>query len=560
MAGCLPTVSVRSVSLVESNIPGQGRWNDDRFVLAVDLGTSGLKVGLVSLTGVVAWHELAPLTTRVDEDAATQDAGVWWDLVCRLARRGLASGAVPPDRVAAVSVTGQWASTVPVDDVGEPVGPCLMWMDTRGGHFSRQVIAGPVAGYAPVAALSWIRRSGGVPSLSGADPVGHIRYLQAEEARPARPGVATGALEPARWFLEPVDYLSMRLTGSAAASHASMIGAWLTDNRHLDVLEYDPVLVSRSGVDPDRLPPLRRTGSVIGTVRPDVATDLGLPGGVPVVAGTPDLHSAACGAGAVLDYQVHLAVSTSAWIGAPVPFKKTAPFDQVASVPGLVPGRYLIADNHETGGACLDWVCGVVPGLVDTGGRPDFAGAVALAAQARPGSSGVLFTPWLRGERSPVDDRHARGGFHNLSLTCDRADLVRAVLEGVAYNNRWLHEAVERFAGRRLDPVRMIGGGAQSDLWCQIHADVMDRTIERVDEPVLANLRGAALIAAMALGAIRPTDVRTLVAVDRVFAPHPDRTGVYDHLFGAFPRFYRAQRGTFRRLNRRSTASGNPSP
>ena len=525
----------------------------------MDLGTSGLKVGLVSMTGVIAWHEQTSLTTRVDGESATQDAARWWELVCQGARRGLRSGAVRPEQVAAVAITGQWASTVPVDVAGEPVGPCLLWMDTRGRPYSRKVIAGPVAGYAPVTALSWIRRSGGAPSPSGADPIGHMLYLQAAEAARALDSAGgsaavarSGPARSARWFLEPVDYLSMCFTGTAAASHASMAGAWLTDNRRLEVLDYDRVLVGRSGVDPARLPPLRGSGTVIGTVRPEVADGLGLPRGVPVVAGTPDLHSAACGAGAVLDYQTHLAVSTSAWIGAPVPFKKTDAFHQVASVPGLGPGRYMIADNHETGGACLDWVCGVVPGLLGGDGRPDFTRALALAAEARPGSSGVIFTPWLRGERSPVEDRHARAGFHNLSLTVARADLVRAVLEGVAYNNRWLHQAVERFAKRRLDPLRMVGGGAQSDLWCQIHADVMDRTIERVDEPVLANLRGAALIAGMALGAVLPSDVAALVPVDAVFRPDPGRRASYDRLFAEFPRLYRAQRRTFARLNRRA--------
>ena len=516
----------------------------EQFALAVDLGTSGLKVGLVSLTGCVAWHQHVALTSTVDGDAATQDAEVWWERVRDAARSGLSSGSVPPAQVVAVCVTGQWASTVPVDDRGRPVGPCLLWMDTRGAPYSREVIGGPVLGYAPAAAVRWIRRSGGAPSTSGADPIGHMRFLQAEEERPGRRGPV------ARWFLEPVDYLSMRFTGVPAASHASMVGAWLTDNRRLDLLAYDPPLVGRSGVDHHRLPPLRRTGSVIGTVRVEVAADLGLPDGVRVVTGVPDLHSAACGAGAVGDFEAHLAVSTSAWIGAPVPFKKTDPQRQIASVPGLTAERYLIANNHETGGACLDWVCRVVPGLLDAAGLPDFAGATELAAAAPPGAADLIFTPWLRGERSPVEDRHARAGFHNLSLTTSRAELVRAVLEGVALNNRWLHDAVEHFARRRLDPLRMVGGGAQSDLWCQIHADVMDRTIERVASPLLANLRGAALVAGVALGAVPSGDLRGLAGVDGVFRPDPARRAAYDRLFRAFPKLYRAQRGTFARLNR----------
>ncbi len=142
----------------------------EQFVLAVDLGTSGVKVGLVSLTGAIAWHEHVHLSTRVDGDAATQDAAGWWEIVRECARRGLSSGAVPPTRVVAVSVTGQWASTVPVDGDGAPTGPCVLWMDTRGAPYSREVIGGPVAGYVAEAALTWIRRTGGAPSTSGADP------------------------------------------------------------------------------------------------------------------------------------------------------------------------------------------------------------------------------------------------------------------------------------------------------------------------------------------------------------------------------------------------------
>ena len=163
----------------------------------------------------------------------------------------------------------------------------------------------------------------------------------------------------------------------------------------------------------------------------------------------------------------------------------------------------------------------------------------------------MLFTPWLAGERSPVEDHAARGGFHNLSLHTTRADLVRAVLEGVAYNSRWLHEAVERFARHRLGPLRIFGGGAQSDLWCQIHADVMDRRIERVADPLLTGLRGAALFAGLTLGHVQAGEVRALVPVDRTFTPDPANRAVYDRLYAEFPRLYKAQKGMFARLNSR---------
>ena len=515
----------------------------EEFVVAVDLGTTGLKVGLVSLTGRIVWtddHQLS--TTLLPGGGATQDAGEWWSLICDAVRKGVASGAVPGERIVAISTTGQWASTIPVDSTGRPVGDCLLWMDTRGARYARKLIAGPVAGYAPRRALTWIRHTGGAPSTTGADPIGHILYLAHEE-----PDVHAAA----RWFLEPVDYLSMRFTGVAAATHASMTGAWLTDNRDLERLAYDTALVRLAGIDATKLPPLKPAGTVVGTVLDELAADLGLPSGVKVIAGTPDLHSATVGAGAVHNYEAHLTVSTTAWISCPVPFKKTDAIRQVASVPGLAGleghevGSYLIANNHETAGRCLQWLRDNV-----LGGDIGFSELSELASEAPAGSGGIIFTPWLAGERSPVDDHYARGGFHNLSLTTGRAEMVRAVMEGVAYNARWLHEAVERFTKRRLDLIRIFGGGAQSDLWCQIHADVMDRTIERVAEPLHTGLRGAAIFAGLALGAVKPGDVRELVAVDRVFRPDPGTRAEYDRLYAEYPKLYTAQKGMFARLNR----------
>ena len=425
-----------------------------------------------------------------------QDAEEWWQVVAGAARRALAGGLVPAERVVAVSVTGQWASTVPVDGDGSPVGDCVMWMDTRGRHHAQRIVGGPVAGYAPAAAAIWIRRSGVPPSTAGDDPFGHMLHLENDEPEVAR---------AARWYLEPVDYLSMRFTGVAAASPGSMAAAWLTDNRRPDVSGYDPVLVRRSGLNPTKLPPLRPTGSVVGTVTDAVAADLGIPAGTPVVTGVPDLHSAAVGAGAVRDYQPHMAISTTSWIGCPVPRKKTDLVHQIATVPGLTPGRYLLVNNQDTAGRCLEWlrdnIVGPSDGSRSDPGPPlDYRALVDLAATVPAGSGNAIFTPWLTGERSPIDDRHARGGFQNLSLSTTRAHLVRAVLEGVAYNSRWLLDGAEKFTGRRLEPIRLIGGGAQADLWCQIEADVTDRRIERVADPLHANLRGAAIFAGAGAG------------------------------------------------------------
>ena len=532
---------------------------EDRVVLAVDLGTGGPKVGLVTLDGAVLWSDHVAVHTSYDDDgAATQDAGQWWTIICDATRRGLAAGGVTGGQVVGVAVTGQWASTVPVDEDGDPVGPCVMWMDTRGAPYSSRVLAGPVQGYRARALATWLRRSGGIPSLSGDDLIGHMLYLQH-----GQPQISAAA----RWFLEPVDYLSMRFTGRPAGSPASMMGAWLTDTRDLAALGYDDTLVQLAGIDRTKLPPLVPTGSIIGTVTPRVAAELGISPRARVVTGTPDLHSATVGSGAIRHGDLHLTISTTSWISCPLSAKKTDVLHQMTTVPGIDPSNYLLVNNQDTAGRNLQWLRDNVFGVAGMYGLfgPPGAGAqapvhadhpgagyealTALAATAPAGSHGVIFTPWLKGEHSPIDDRNARGGFHNLSLTTTRADLVRAVLEGVAYNSRWLLHHVDRFAGTGgRSPLRIIGGGAQSDLWCQIIADVTGRTCERVADPLNAQLRGAALFAGVGMGEITRRELRDLVPVDVVFEPTPEHRAVYDRLFAEFPGLYKAQKAMFARL------------
>jgi len=517
------------------NDEARGLQSED-LVLAIDLGSGALKLGIVSLVGeVLAVEQRALETESLPGGGAIQNAGGWWDAVRTLARSVVAE--VAAERVVAVSCTGQWASTIPVDAAGEPVGPCLMWLDTRGAEHARRVVGGPLVGYSPVALLTWIQHTAGIPSMYGGDPVSHMLHLERDDPRTAA---------AARWYLEPVDYLSMRFTGRAAATLASMSGAWLTDNRRLDHLEYDPVLLSKVGLDPRKLPPLVATGSIVGAVRTDVASELGLGPDVKVVTGMPDLHTAALGTGAIEDGLAHTTISTTSWISLPSARKKTDVIHSIATIPGLGTREYLVANNQEAAGLCLRWLRQALP----TDGTRGFEELTKLAAAAAPGSGGIVFTPWIAGERSPVDDRNARGGWHNLSVQTNGADLVRAVLEGVAYNSRWLLKAVERFGHRRIDRLRIFGGGAQSDLWCQIYADVLDRTIERVANPVHVNLRGAALLAALALGTVRRDEIRGLVPIERVFASNPQNRAEYDRLYDEFARLYKSQRRMFARLNR----------
>lgn len=507
------------------------------WVLAIDLGTGGLKTGGVNLRGEVLAPSVSPIHTTYSPDGgAEQDPAEWWRAIKQTARAVGGSGAVDPAGLIGVGITGQWGSTVPIDSEGRPVGACRLWADSRGGRFSAGVMGGPVSlfGYSPGNILRWMQLTGGAPSPHGADPLGHELYLRScEPAIYAR--TAT--------LLEPLDYIGLCLTGRAAATPASMILSWLTDNRPGAKPAYLPELIRRSTRDAARLPELLPTGSVLGSLRADVAAELELPS-VPVIAGLPDLHATYVGSGAVAAFETHITISTTSWIACEVPFKKTDVLHQMASVPGIRPDSYLVANNHETAGLCLTW-------LRDELGAESYEELTAGAAKVPLGSGGVIFTPWLNGERSPVEDRTLRGAFLNVSLNTGRDHLVRAVLEGVAFNARWLLDAVEKFVGRPIDTMRIVGGGATSDLWCQIHADVLGRRIERVAEPMYGSLRGAGLFAAVALGRISLDEVRTLIHVSQAFDPERQSRATYDPLYAEFKRFYGRLHSSYARLNRR---------
>jgi len=523
-----------------------GVAQQDAHVLAVDLGTGGPKVALVSTAGRVAASAFEPVATDLlPGGGAEQDPAAWWAAVTGAARRVLAEGGVPAEQVVGVGCTAQWSGTVAVDEDGTPLRPAVIWMDSRGAEAITRQTGGvlSVLGYDVRKLRRWIRLTAGVPGHSGKDPTAHILWI-----REAEPDVYRRTHK----FLEPVDWLNLRLTGRFAASYDSITVHWVTDNRTIGSVAYDDTLMRMAGLERAKLPDLVPSATIMGHLAPEAAAALGLLPGTPVSTGTGDLHSAAVGSGAVASFDAHLYIGTSSWISCHVPFKKTDALRNVASIPAALPDRYLVADEHETAGACLTFLADV---LGEEHGGATYRRLDEVAASVPPGAHGAMFTPWLNGERSPVDDHMIRGGFHNLSLTTTRDDLVRAVYEGVALNSRWLLEAVDHFVGRRIESLAFVGGGASSDVWAQIHADVTGRRIRPVLEPVLANVRGAGLLALVALGRVRVDDIPAMVQTRSSFDPDPANRRLYDLLFEEFVKLYKQTKGIHRRLNR-----GRPTP
>ncbi len=521
-------------------------------VLAIDLGTSGPKVAVVSLTGQVIGWQTRPTQLLLGEGgAAEQDPEDWWQAIVAATRAVLELSGLNRERIAAVAVTSQWAGLVAVNAQGTPLHPAIVWMDSRGARYMPALCGGRIRieGYGARKLARWIRLTGGAPSLAGKEPIAHLALLRHEFPEVHR---------AAAMFLEPKDWINHRLTGEFVATIDSIAVWWATDNRDLARVDYDATLLERVGLERARLPRLVQATDVIGTLTRRAAEQLGLDPQTVVVGGTPDVQSGSVGSGAVRDGEPHMYVGTSSWLSCHVPYKKTDLFHNIASLPSALPGRYFVANSQETAGASLEWLRDSVlfptdelsSASANPGPPADFWPRLeALAKSAPAGSRGTMFTPWLYGERCPVADHHIRAGFHRMTLRTTRADMVRSVYEGVAYNMRWLLVYVEKFVGHRLDSIRFIGGGATSPLWNQIMADVLDREIQQVADPRVCNARGAALLASLALGAVKVEDIPAMVPIARTYAPNAEHRELHALRFAEFLRLYQRNRAIHARLD-----------
>ena len=435
---------------------------------------------------------------------AEQDPEDCWNALLTTAGKLIHKNLVPVEGIVGVYCSTQGEDTVPLDRDGKQLMNCVLSMDMRGANYLKQITRGPVnvAGYDPVRLLRSVKLTGGAPSLSGKDPSAHMHSI-----RDVFPDVYAKTFK----FLNVPDYMNLRLCGRIAATPDSILTSWVTDNRNSAHVVYSPVLIRNSGIDADKFPEIVPCDSVLGELKPDVARELGLKPDVRVVAGSIDTTSAAIGSGAVRDYEGHLYIGTSSWIAAHVPFMKTDVVNSLASVPCAIPGKYLMTILQTTAGGNLTFLRDKILYHKDRLLREEQAPDVYqimdhIAEQVPAGSNGVIYTPRIYGERSPIEDRHVCASIFNLSLENSREEIARAFLEGVALNTQWMLGPGEKFLGRKLTSLNFVGGGAKSNIWCQIFADVLDVTIRQVANPIEVNARGAAFIAAEALGYMKFED------------------------------------------------------
>lgn len=516
--------------------------------LAIDLGTSGCKSALISLSGQVLGWEFQEVPLKVlPNGGAEQDPRDWWNAFLFTARRLITRDLVAVESILAVCSSTQGEGTVAVDRDGKALMNCVMWMDMRGADHLKKITGGfpEVSGYNAAKLLRWIKLTGGAPSLTGKDPAAHMLFI-----RDTYPQIYDMTFK----FLNVLDYMNLCLSGRFVATPDSILTSWVTDNRDSANVKYSPELLKNCGIDADKFPEIVPSNSVIGDLKPDVAHSLGLKPGVKVVAGAIDTTSAAIGSGAVTDFAGHLYIGTSSWIAAHVPFKKTDVASSLASVPCAIPGKYLMIIMQTTAGGNLTYLRDKIlyhkDELLREEHVPDVYKVMDRIAERVPaGSNGVIYAPWIYGERSPVEDRHVRASIFNVSLENNREDLIRAFMEGVALNTRWMLTPAEKFLDRKFEALNIVGGGAKSNVWCQIFADVMNLPIRQVRDPIQVNARGAAFIAAEALGLLNFADLQSQVGFETVYTPNPANRAIYDKIFTEFVTYYNQTKDIYKRLN-----------
>ncbi|SDT06973.1 xylulokinase [Pseudomonas asplenii] len=519
----------------------------EQLVLAVDLGTSGCKCALVSLDGQVHAWVFNSVPLHINGVSAEQHPDDWWTAFLKGASELLQADPARRRQVVAVCCSTQSEGTVCVDRSGQAIGNAMLWLDMRGAAAVKRRIGGGrfnLGGYSPLKLWRSLRLTGGAPSLSGKDSAGHIAFICDHEPERYRRTYK---------FLNVLDYMNLKLTGRFCATGDSMLTAWVTDNRDSRHIRYDQGLVDGLGIDVQKLPELVSSTQVLGPLLPDLSSALGLSPDTRVVAGATDTSAVAVGA-AVSDYCTHLYLGTSSWVGAHVPFKKSSVRNHMAAVPSAISGRYLALAMQTAAGANLSFLRDRIiyhpDELLSDEQHPDVYELLdRIASRVPAGARGLIYMPWLCGERSPVDDPSLRAGLFNLKLEHSREDIIRAFLEGIALNTRWMLEPFGRFLGRSDEAITAVGGGAQSDLWCQIMADITGHRIHQPDHPIQTNARGSAFIAAVGLGALTFDDIAGLQRPHRTYEPSRHLKGLYDDRFATFQEVQKRLAPLYRRLN-----------
>ncbi len=480
------------------------------MLLGLDLGTGSAKALLVSEEGDALGEGSAAYPVRSPRPGwAETDPEEWWDACASAVRSAVGDRG---SAVRALGLSGQMHGVVLADETGEPLRPAVLWADTRSADRLDAYRALP-------ADLAFSLANPPAAGMAGPS----LLWLRDEEPE---------AYDVARWALQPKDWLRMRLTGEAHAEPSDASATLLYDVVEADA--WSGPVVEALGLRADFLAPLLPSGARAGRLAPEAAKHLGLDAGLAVAAGAADAAAAALGTGLLEPGPVQLTVGTGGQILAP----RTSPDPDLRThlyraAHDQPPGHFYAMAAIQNAGLALEWVLKVLGVSWQT--------AYHEAFSVGPGAGGVLFLPYLSGERTPHLDPEARGAWIGLGLCSGRAHLLRAAFEGVAFALREGLEALER-AGVRIGEIRLAGGGTVKKPWRRLLADVLERELSVLPDAVAprASARGAAFLGGVAAGAYDTVADTLALAPEPVEAVRPTaaEAGLYEDAYARYGEVY----------------------
>ena len=527
------------------------------YVIAYDIGTTGVKTCLFEvgdtlrlLAGEYEGYGLYILPGG----GAEQDADEWWAAMAKSTRRLLEKTGTDPKSIAGISFCSQMQGLVLVDEAGCALRRPMSYMDQRGSRefAACQTHGLTISGVNALMLLRSLRRTRAA-STSVKDPLWKYKWVQQNEPE---------VYAKIHKWLDVKEYLIGRCTGQFVMTRDSAYSTFLYDSRP-DKGCWSRALCRMYGVEFDHLPRIIECTDVAGTLTARAAQDLGLAEGCPVYGGGGDATLIGVGAGCTEVGQTHIYSGTSGWVSTVIGRQKVDIVSMIAGIVGAQAGKYNYFAEMETAGKCFEWVKEHL--VLDEIGIYLQKTNVAESQESvyeslydymtdtieaiPPGAGGVIFTPWLHGNRCPFEDPKAAGIFFNLRLDTGKTEMLRAVLEGICYHLRWMLECQDKKV-KIASTLRFVGGGALSRVTCQILADVTGRTVETVADTKDVGAVGAAMLVAVGSGQIANlTQAAGLIRPAARYTPDPANQALYDRNYKVFKNLYAANKKNFAALN-----------
>ena len=500
-----------------------------KLIIAHDLGTTGNKATLFDPEGrCLASSFVGYETFYPDALSVEQNPEDYWKAVISSTRNLLEKARVTKEDVGVVSFSGQMMGALPVDASGNPLYRIIIWADRRG-----------------VKEVEWVREriaDEEIYRITGHRLSPNYSLAKILWFRNHHPDIYRDAYK----FLLAKDFVVFRLTGRWATDFSDASGTNLFD---ITKERWSSKILEAVGIEEEKLPPVFPSFTVVGEMTKKAAEEVGLLPGTPVVIGGGDGACAACGAGVVEEGQAYNYLGSSSWIALASRKPFYDPEMRTFSFHHLAPGLFMPTGTMQAAGGsyqwCRDALCGEEKKAAEKLGVSPYVLMDLEAQKVSPGSEGLLFLPYLLGERAPWWNPHARGVFIGLTPRHQKAHMIRAVLEGVSLNLRIILDAF-REQGLKIENMRIIGGGAKGDFWAQMLADVFGVEVLRPAYQEEATSLGAAICGGVGIGLYRGIEVAgDLVKVQEVFTPKKEVQRVYNKIYPVFVRSYLALQEVF---------------